>query len=103
MFFPAGDAATSTLTLNNDIFTLTYTGGDRCRQNKDWEKFKSTEITLLCNRNIPVGKPRYLNKDSEACVYHFEWELAAACPPLEPSCQVIGEESYDPVFNLLCW
>ena len=60
-------------------------------ENKDWAQYKSTQITMLCNREVPVGTPRYINRDAEACVYHFEWELAAACPPEQPKCRVIGQ------------
>ncbi|KAL5265715.1 hypothetical protein ACHWQZ_G006428 [Mnemiopsis leidyi] len=88
-YLSLGDAATTTLSLENNVFTLLYTGGDRCMTTRDGVQYKSTEIALLCNRNVRTGVPRYLNRDSEACVYHFEWEVAAACPPLEPTCRVI--------------
>ena len=85
----SGDSSTSTLSLNEGTFTLTYTGGDQCAG--DSTSHRETQVTILCDRQTPLGTPKYLNKDSESCDYHFEWEMAAACPPKELLCSAIGE------------
>ena len=53
-------------------------------------RYRETEVLMTCNKDVPVGVPKFTNKDADSCVYHFEWELAGACPPSVLQCTAIG-------------
>ncbi|XP_075059666.1 cation-independent mannose-6-phosphate receptor [Mixophyes fleayi] len=68
-----GQVHTQTVTVKDDVVSVTYSNGDPCGNDKRY----STTIELKC-ANI-TGKPILQRFDSQSCHYFIAWETRAAC------------------------